>query len=119
MGTIKTAERAVRTAVRQQFLTIKLISPTFYLRWQSAYIAALIIELVIFLLSCGITLDMCMRRLVFMWYTPVTTVFYHWIVRTMFMFVFLIHSPAVCLSDSLDSILLGGYRQIRDSMIRR
>lgn len=54
-----------------------------------------------------------------MQYAPLTATFYHWVVGTMFMFVILIHSPVVYLSDSLDrymfAILLGGCRQIMRS----
>lgn len=57
--------------------------------------AFIVVEMVIFPLGCGIMLDLCTvwlfpdgsfrARAVFVWYAPVTAIFYHWVVGTMFM----------------------------------
>ena len=72
VGTIKTTERAVRTAVRQQLLIVKVT--TF-----------IVIELIIFPLGCGVILDLCTiwfflgvslkALVVFMRYAPLTAAF--------------------------------------------
>jgi len=95
VGTVKSAGKAVRMAVRQQLLVVKVA-------------AFIIIELIIFPLGCGIALDACTlwffpeanlrARLVFVRYAPLTTMFHHWVIGTMFMYLF--------------AILLGGCRQI-------
>ena len=85
VGNAKTAGRAVRSAVRQQLLVIKVASFIF-------------IELVTFPLGCGIVLDLCtvwlfpeanlQARAVFFFQAPLTATFYHWVAGTMFMCVF-------------------------------
>ncbi|KAH9962695.1 hypothetical protein BC827DRAFT_206711 [Russula dissimulans] len=95
VGSVKSAGRAVRSAVRQQLLVVKVA--TF-----------IIIELVLFPLGCGINLDLCsiwlfpeaslQSRIAFFQYAPLTAIFYHWVVGTMFMYQF--------------AILLGGCRTI-------
>ncbi|KAI0251385.1 hypothetical protein BJV78DRAFT_1375071 [Lactifluus subvellereus] len=95
VGTVKSAGRAVRSAVRQQLLVVKVA-------------AFIIIELVLFPLGCGINLDLCsiwlfpeaslQSRIAFFQYAPLTATFYHWVVGTMFMYQF--------------AILLGGCRTI-------
>ena len=82
IGSMRSAGRAVRSAVRQQLLVVKVA-------------AFIIIELVIFPLGCGIMLDVCTvwlfpqgsfrSRAGFLMYAPLTAVFYHWILGTMFM----------------------------------
>ncbi|KAH9987162.1 hypothetical protein BJV74DRAFT_885714 [Russula compacta] len=85
VGSVKSAGRAVRSAVRQQLLVVA----TF-----------IIIELVLFPLGCGINLDLCsiwlfpeaslQSRIAFFQYAPLTATFYHWVVGTMFMYQFAI-----------------------------
>ncbi|KAI0294319.1 hypothetical protein B0F90DRAFT_1757507 [Multifurca ochricompacta] len=85
VGTVKSAGRAVRSAVRQQLLVVA----TF-----------IIVELVLFPLGCGINLDLCSiwlfpeasleSRIAFFQYAPLTAIFYHWVVGTMFMYQFAI-----------------------------
>jgi E3 ubiquitin-protein ligase MARCH6 len=85
VGSVKSAGRAVRSAVRQQLLVVKVA--TF-----------IIIELVLFPLGCGINLDLCsiwlfpeaslQSRVAFFQYAPLTAIFYHWVVGTMFMYQF-------------------------------
>ncbi|KAH9935970.1 uncharacterized protein BXZ73DRAFT_76777 [Epithele typhae] len=85
VGSMRSAGRAVRHAVRQQLLVVKVA--TF-----------IIIELVTFPLGCGVMLDICTvwlfpqgsfgMRAAFLVYAPVTAVFYHWVVGTMFMYQF-------------------------------
>ncbi|KAI9440783.1 hypothetical protein H4582DRAFT_2110852 [Lactarius indigo] len=87
VGTVKSAGRAVRSAVRQQLLVVKVA-------------AFIIIELVLFPLGCGINLDLCsiwlfpeaslQSRIAFFQYAPLTATFYHWVVGTMFMYQFAI-----------------------------
>ncbi|KAI9510016.1 hypothetical protein F5148DRAFT_977305 [Russula earlei] len=87
VGSVKSAGRAVRSAVRQQLLVVK--ATTF-----------IIIELVLFPLGCGINLDLCsiwlfpeaslQSRIAFFQYAPLTATFYHWVVGTMFMYQFAI-----------------------------
>ncbi|KAI0064059.1 hypothetical protein BV25DRAFT_1990235 [Artomyces pyxidatus] len=87
VGTVKSAGRAVRSAVRQQLLVIKVA--TF-----------IVIELILFPLGCGINLDLCSiwlfpeaslhSRLMFFKYAPLTATFYHWVIGTMFMYQFAI-----------------------------
>lgn len=82
MGSMRSAGRAVRNAVRQQLLVVKVA-------------AFIIIELVIFPLGCGVMLDVCTvwlfpqgsfrSRAAFLMYAPLTAVFYHWVLGTMFM----------------------------------
>ncbi|KAH9066911.1 hypothetical protein EDB87DRAFT_1721418 [Lactarius vividus] len=87
VGTVRSAGRAVRSAVRQQLLVVKVA-------------AFIIIELVLFPLGCGINLDLCsiwlfpeaslQSRIAFFQYAPLTATFYHWVVGTMFMYQFAI-----------------------------
>ncbi|KAN0115652.1 hypothetical protein V8E52_006771 [Russula decolorans] len=87
VGSVKSAGRAVRSAVRQQLLVVKVA--TF-----------IIIELVLFPLGCGINLDLCsiwlfpeasvQSRVAFFQYAPLTAIFYHWVFGTMFMYQFAI-----------------------------
>ena len=82
VGSMRSAGRAVRNAVRQQLLVVKVA-------------AFIIIELVIFPLGCGVMLDVCTvwlfpdgsfrSRAAFLMYAPLTAVFYHWVLGTMFM----------------------------------
>ncbi|KAF7976370.1 hypothetical protein HWV62_6933 [Athelia sp. TMB] len=95
VGNVKTAGRAVRSAVRQQLLVLKVA-------------IFIIIELVLFPLGCGIMLDICSvwlfpeanlrSRAVFFVQAPITAMFYHWVAGTGFMYQF--------------AILLAGCRQI-------
>ncbi|KZT09822.1 uncharacterized protein LAESUDRAFT_694262 [Laetiporus sulphureus 93-53] len=85
IGNVRNAGRAVRNAVREQLLVIKVA-------------AFVVIELVIFPLGCGIMLDACTvwllpqgnfrSRAAFSIYAPVTSIFYHWVIGTMFMYQF-------------------------------
>lgn len=85
VGNARTASRAVRNAVRQQLLVIKVA-------------AFIFIELVLFPLGCGIVLDLCtvwlfpeanlQSRIAFFAQAPLTAMFYHWIAGTMFMYSF-------------------------------
>ncbi|KAF9077991.1 hypothetical protein BDP27DRAFT_1310544 [Rhodocollybia butyracea] len=85
IGNVKTAGRAVRSAVRQQLLVLKVASFIF-------------IELFTFPLGCGVVLDICTlwlfpgasyaSRMEFLSQAPLTTVFYHWVAGTMFMYSF-------------------------------
>lgn len=85
VGNMKTAGRAVRTAVREQLLVLKVAIFIF-------------IELVTFPLGCGIVLDLCtvwlfpeaslISRVVFFKQAPLTAMFYHWVAGTMFMYSF-------------------------------
>ncbi|EKM50520.1 uncharacterized protein PHACADRAFT_263859 [Phanerochaete carnosa HHB-10118-sp] len=84
-GNMKNAGRAMRSAIRQQLLVVKVA-------------AFIIIELVVFPLGCGIMLDICTvslfpqgslrTRLVFLAHAPLTSAFYHWVIGTMFMYQF-------------------------------
>ncbi|KAF5383819.1 hypothetical protein D9615_003736 [Tricholomella constricta] len=85
VGNARSAGRAVRSAVRQQLLVLKVASFIF-------------IELVTFPLSCGIVLDLCTvwlfpeanltSRAAFFVQAPLTATFYHWVAGTMFMYAF-------------------------------
>ncbi|KXN87669.1 ERAD-associated E3 ubiquitin-protein ligase doa10 [Leucoagaricus sp. SymC.cos] len=85
VGNARTATRAVRNAVRQQLLVIKVA-------------AFIFIELVLFPLGCGVVLDLCtvwlfpeanlQSRIAFFAQAPLTAMFYHWIAGTMFMYSF-------------------------------
>lgn len=87
IGNVKNAGRAVRSAVRQQLLVVKVA-------------AFIVIELVIFPLGCGLMLDACTvwllpqgnitSRKAYLFYAPVTSIFYHWVIGTMFMYQFAI-----------------------------
>ncbi|KAG6907887.1 hypothetical protein DXG01_006994 [Tephrocybe rancida] len=85
VGNARTAGRAVRSAIRQQLLVLKVATFIF-------------IELISFPLSCGVVLDLCTvwlfpeanltSRVVFFAHAPLTAVFYHWVAGTMFMYAF-------------------------------
>ncbi|KAG6898308.1 hypothetical protein C0992_011899 [Termitomyces sp. T32_za158] len=85
VGSARTAGRAVRIAVRQQLLVLKVA-------------AFIFIELISFPLSCGIVLDLCTvwcfpeanftSRVTFFTEAPLTAIFYHWVAGTMFMYAF-------------------------------
>ncbi|KAI9573863.1 hypothetical protein HD554DRAFT_2012394, partial [Boletus coccyginus] len=95
VGNARTAGRAVRNAVRQQLLVVKVAM-------------FIVIELIIFPLGCGIMLDACTiwvfpeasleSRVAFFTQAPLTAMFYHWVAGTMFMYQF--------------AVLLGGCRNI-------
>lgn len=84
VGSMRSASRAVRNAVRQQLLVVKVA-------------AFIVVELVVFPLGCGVMLDVCTvwlfpqgsfrSRAAFLMYAPLTAVFYHWVLGTMFMCV--------------------------------
>ncbi|KAG5640450.1 hypothetical protein DXG03_008621 [Asterophora parasitica] len=85
VGNARTAGRAVRSAVRQQLLVLKVA-------------AFIFIELVTFPLCCGVVLDLCTvwlfseanfaSRAAFFVQAPLTATFYHWVAGTMFMYAF-------------------------------
>ncbi|KAI0358245.1 hypothetical protein OH77DRAFT_1475139 [Trametes cingulata] len=85
VGTMRSAGRAVRSAIRQQLLVVKVA-------------AFIIIELIIFPLGCGMMLDICSvwmfphgtfrSRAAFLLFAPLRAVFYHWVLGTMFMYQF-------------------------------
>ncbi|KDR68014.1 hypothetical protein GALMADRAFT_79202, partial [Galerina marginata CBS 339.88] len=85
VGNAKSAGLAVRNAVRQQLLVLKVATFIF-------------IELVTFPLGCGIVLDLCtvwlfpeanlQSRVAFFAQAPLTAMFYHWVAGTMFMYSF-------------------------------
>ncbi|KAG0698227.1 hypothetical protein DFH29DRAFT_834916 [Suillus ampliporus] len=87
VGNARSAGRAIRSAVRQQLLVVKVAM-------------FIIIELVIFPLGCGIMLDVCTvwifpeasfeSRAAFFTQAPLTAMFYHWVAGTMFMYQFAI-----------------------------
>ncbi|KAI0788709.1 hypothetical protein C8Q75DRAFT_879244 [Abortiporus biennis] len=87
VGSVKSAGRAVRSAVRQQLLVVKVA-------------AFIIVELVVFPLGCGVMLDACTvwlfpqgsfrSRTAFLMFAPLTSAFYHWVIGTMFMYQFAI-----------------------------
>jgi len=84
VGNARSAGRAVRNAVRQQLLVLKVATFIF-------------IELVTFPLACGIVLDTCTvwlfpeanihSRVAFFFQAPLTAMFYHWVAGTLFMYV--------------------------------
>lgn len=108
VGNAKTAGRAVRSAVRQQLLVLKVritveILLQSFQRLSITQVAAFIfIELVTFPLGCGVVLDLCtvwlfpeadlMSRAAFFFRAPLTAMFYHWVAGTMFMSVFSLQS---------------------------
>ncbi|KAH9893215.1 hypothetical protein C8Q73DRAFT_746014 [Cubamyces lactineus] len=85
VGTMRSAGRAVRSAIRQQLLVVKVA-------------AFIIIELIIFPLGCGMMLDICSvwmfphgtfrSRAAFLLFAPLRATFYHWVLGTMFMYQF-------------------------------
>ncbi|KAJ7483185.1 hypothetical protein FB451DRAFT_1233627 [Mycena latifolia] len=106
VGNMKTAGRAVRTAVREQLLVLKVATFIF-------------IELVTFPLGCGIVLDLCtvwlfpeaslISRMAFFKQAPLTAMFYHWVAGTMFMYSF-----AVLLSGCRTLLRKGAMWFIKD-----
>ncbi|KAJ7601555.1 hypothetical protein DFH06DRAFT_440100 [Mycena polygramma] len=106
VGNMKTAGRAVRTAVREQLLVLKVATFIF-------------IELVTFPLGCGIVLDVCtvwlfpeasfISRVAFFKQAPLTAMFYHWVAGTMFMYSF-----AVLLSGCRTLLRKGAMWFIKD-----
>ncbi|KAI0642432.1 hypothetical protein C8Q79DRAFT_917921 [Trametes meyenii] len=98
VGTMRNAGRAVRSAIRQQLLVVKVAS-------------FIIIELIIFPLGCGMMLDVCSvwmfphgtfrSRAALLFFAPLRAIFYHWILGTMFMYQF--------------AVLLSGCRSIMRS----
>ena len=82
VGSMRSAGRAVRLAVRQQLLVVKVA-------------AFIIVELLAFPLGCGFMLDICTvwlfphstfrSRASLLVYAPLTAVFNHWVLGTMFM----------------------------------
>lgn len=84
VGNARSAGRAVRNAVRQQLLVLKVATFIF-------------IELVTFPLACGVVLDLCTvwlfpeanlySRVAFFFQAPLTAMFYHWVAGTLFMYV--------------------------------
>ncbi|KAH9933406.1 uncharacterized protein B0H18DRAFT_1196777 [Fomitopsis serialis] len=106
IGNVKNAGKAVRSAVRQQLLVVKVA--TF-----------IIVELVIFPLGCGVMLDACTvwlvpqgnfrSRAAFLTYAPMTSAFYHWVIGTMFMYQF-----AVLLAGCRDIMRPGAMWFIKD-----
>lgn len=85
VGSMKSAGRALRNAIRQQLLVVKVA-------------AFIIVELVVFPLGCGVMLDICTvslfpqgslrTRVAFLAHAPLTSAFYHWVIGTMFMYQF-------------------------------
>ncbi|KAF9266796.1 hypothetical protein L218DRAFT_955901 [Marasmius fiardii PR-910] len=106
VSNVKTAGRAVRNAVRQQLLVLKVATFIF-------------VELVVFPFCCGVVLDICTiwlfpeanlaSRAVFFYQAPLTAAFYHWIAGTMFMYSF-----AVLLSGCRSIIRPGAMWFIKD-----
>ncbi|KAH8104046.1 hypothetical protein BXZ70DRAFT_888328, partial [Cristinia sonorae] len=98
VGSVRSAGRAVRSAVRQQLLVLKVAG-------------FIIVELVVFPLGCGVMLDICTvwlfpqgsfrSRAAFLMFAPLTSAFYHWVLGTMFMYQF--------------AVLLAGCRSIMRS----
>ncbi|TFK52041.1 hypothetical protein OE88DRAFT_1499089 [Heliocybe sulcata] len=104
-GSAQSAGRAIRGIVRQQLLVVKvrlrysLGTPVVASPDISNQMASFItIELAIFPLGCGLVLDLCtiwlfpestlQTRALFFRTAPITAVFYHWVVGTMFMYQF-------------------------------
>ncbi|KZT70808.1 hypothetical protein DAEQUDRAFT_708092 [Daedalea quercina L-15889] len=106
IGNVRNAGKAVRSAVRQQLLVVKVA-------------AFIVVELVVFPLGCGVMLDVCTvwlvpqgnfrSRITFLTYAPVTSVFYHWVAGTMFMYQF-----AVLLAGCRDIMRPGSMWFIKD-----
>ncbi|KAF8074708.1 hypothetical protein FPV67DRAFT_1474663 [Lyophyllum atratum] len=106
LGNARSAGRAIRSAVRQQLLVLKVATFIF-------------IELVTFPLSCGIVLDLCTvwlfpeanlaSRAAFFIQAPLTATFYHWVAGTMFMYAF-----AVLLSGCRSVMRSGAMWFIKD-----
>lgn len=86
VGNVRSAGRAVRSTVKQQLLVVKVAGFIF-------------IELVTFPLGCGVVLDFCAMWLLrspndtgvsFFAEAPLTSIFYHWVAGTFFMYSFAI-----------------------------
>jgi E3 ubiquitin-protein ligase MARCH6 len=101
VGNVKSAGKALRGAVRQQLLIIKVcIEPPFLNLVFNNHVqvaAFIFIELAMFPLGCGIVLDFCtvwlfpeanvLSRSLFFFQAPLTAMFYHWVAGTMFMYL--------------------------------
>ncbi|THH10343.1 hypothetical protein EW145_g1377 [Phellinidium pouzarii] len=84
VGSVQSAGRAIRNAIRQQLIVAVFI----------------VIELAVFPLGCGVMLDFCTvqlfpdttvhSRVTFFAYASVTATFYHWVIGTIFMYQFAI-----------------------------
>jgi E3 ubiquitin-protein ligase MARCH6 len=99
VGNARSAGRAIRSAVRQQLLVVKVLGVSIAASFIHIYISQvamfIIIELVVFPLGCGIMLDICTvwvfpeasieSRAAFFTQAPLTAMFYHWVAGTMFM----------------------------------
>ncbi|KAG7093540.1 hypothetical protein E1B28_007211 [Marasmius oreades] len=106
VSNVRTAGRAVRNAIRQQLLVLKVATFIF-------------VELVVFPFCCGIVLAICTiwlfpeaslaSRATFFYQAPLTAAFYHWIAGTMFMYSF-----AVLLSGCRSIIRPGAMWFIKD-----
>ncbi|KLO17994.1 hypothetical protein SCHPADRAFT_925510 [Schizopora paradoxa] len=106
VGNVQSAGRAIRSAIRQQLIVIKVA-------------IFIVVELVVFPLGCGILLDACTlplfpnasigTRLAFFSHAPVTATFYDWMIGTMFMYQF-----AVILSDCRKIMRTGAMWFIKD-----
>jgi E3 ubiquitin-protein ligase MARCH6 len=82
VGSVQSAGRAIRNAIKQQLVVLKVV-------------VFILIELAFFPLGCGIMLDLytmelfpsttLQTRFAFFRYAPTTSIFYHWIIGTMFM----------------------------------
>lgn len=99
VGNARSAGRAIRSAVRQQLLVVKVLGVSLIASFSHTYFSQvamfIIIELVVFPLGCGIMLDICTvwvfpeasieSRAAFFTQAPLTAMFYHWVAGTMFM----------------------------------
>lgn len=99
VGNARSAGRAIRSAVRQQLLVVKVLGISITASFTHTYLSQvamfIIIELVVFPLGCGIMLDICTvwvfpeasieSRAAFFTQAPLTAMFYHWVAGTMFM----------------------------------
>ncbi|KAF8518939.1 hypothetical protein BU17DRAFT_48138, partial [Hysterangium stoloniferum] len=87
VGNVRSAGRAIRSAIRQQMVVLKVA-------------LFIVVELVMFPFGCGVMLDFntlplfpetsTETRLAFFIRAPVTAAFYHWLIGTMFMYQFAI-----------------------------
>ncbi|KAF8586361.1 hypothetical protein K439DRAFT_961991 [Ramaria rubella] len=106
VGNMKSAGRAVRNAIRQQMIVLKVA-------------LFIVVELVMFPFGCGVMLDLSTvilfpdasveTRVAFFLYAPVTTAFYHWLIGTMFMYQF-----AILLANCRDILRPGCMWFIKD-----
>ena len=113
VGSVQSAGRAIRNAIRQQLVVLKVsVQATLTFKQLSTpqVVAVIMIELVFFPLGCGVMLDLftlelfpgttLASRIAFFRYAPMTSVFYHWMIGTMFMYQFaiLLGKPNRCYS---------------------